>query len=107
MVGSRDAPKKLDELNFRLLSLTARLVTGGTAALVALSACYALFGPYSDLSAMQLAAGPGCTQPGESHRAGLSPRAGRGCASTEAERTASSTATTRIARAAAAPMRTR
>jgi hypothetical protein len=102
----REASEKLQGHSYRLMPFAARLVTGGTAAFAALSACYGLFGAYSDLSAIQLAAGPRGTQLGETHRSVLSARTGRGWAAAEAgrvEHAAGSAATTRVVRGAVPP----
>ena len=104
MIKFHEASEMFHELSFRLMPLTARLLTGGTAAFAALSACYGLFGPYSDLSAIRLAADPTCTQLGEAHDSVVSSYTDRDCAPAEAarmERAASSAATMRVARAAA------
>jgi hypothetical protein len=43
---------------FRLGSPTRRIAAGATAAVAALAGAFCIFGPFSDMSARQLAAGP-------------------------------------------------
>jgi hypothetical protein len=44
--------------DFRLSSPLRRVAVGATAAAAALAAAFSIFGPFTDLSALQLAAGP-------------------------------------------------
>jgi hypothetical protein len=89
------------------MPFTTRLLAGGTAAFVATAACCALFGPYSDMSALELAAGPACADHAQPQRAEQSSPTGRGCASAEAERSANVVAPMRIARAGVVAVRAR
>ena len=78
MNAVRPASKKGPRLAFRLVALVTQLVLGAAAAVVALAACDALFGPFSDLGSLQLAAGPASTQAEESRPGVLPGRSRRG-----------------------------
>lgn len=77
----------------------ARFALGGTVALAVLSAGAFVFGPFSDLSALQLAAGPHAKGPGGAPAATVLARTGRSWGATAQERQAAA-ASAPIARVA-------
>ena len=80
---ARDAPQN----GFRLSATLPRVMTGATVAAAALAAAFYIFGPFSDLSARQLAAGPHSTQMGPGNTPLVLARTGRswGSSSNHAE----------------------
>jgi hypothetical protein len=108
IMNSRPASETRPPLGFRLTPVAARLFTGAIAAAASLSAGYIVFGPFSDMSAIQLAAGPKGDQLGQGHRELLNSRTGRSWAAAEAARQEQATgaaAPTRLARAATSNLR--
>src|SRR5664279_3265672 len=61
---SKDRVRGTTQNGFRLSGALPRVMTGVTAASAALAAALYIFGPFSDLSARQLAAGPHSTEIG-------------------------------------------
>ena len=78
----------------------ARYALGGTVALAVLSAGAFVFGPFSDLSALQLAAGPHAEGPSGAPAASVLARTGRswGALAQERQAAAASAPIARIAR---------
>lgn len=78
----------------------ARVVLGGTVAIAVLSAGAFVFGPFSDLSVLQLAAGPHAQGPGKAPAAAVLARTGRswGAAAEERQAAAASAPIARLAR---------
>ena len=62
---------------YRFGSRIVRIIVGAAAALAALGGGYALFGPFSDLSAEQLAAGPNAQSVGPNGQPIVLARTGR------------------------------
>ncbi len=78
----------------------ARLVLGGTVAIAMLGAGAFVFGPFSDLSALQLAGGPHAKGPGGAPAATVLARTGRswGAMAQERQAAAASAPIARVAR---------
>ena len=85
---------------FQFVNPIARVVVGSTAAIAALCAGAFVFGPFSDLSAMQLAAGPWAQTPAGAPASSVVAQTGRawGAAAEQRQAAAASAPVARLAR---------
>jgi hypothetical protein len=88
----REQASSSEHREFRLSSAAGRVAAGITAALAAAAAAFCIFGPFADLSAMQLAAGPRSTAVGPSGRLLVMAHTGRSWGAEQERRVAAASA---------------
>ena len=86
------AKSNVELRDFRLSPPLPRIVAGITAGVASVAAAFCVFGPFSDVSAMQLAAGPQSLTVGPSGRPIVQARTGRSWGADQERRVAAASA---------------
>ena len=88
----RAAKSNVERRDFRLSPPLPRIAAGVTAGVASVAAAFCIFGPFSDLSALQLAAGPQSLTVGSNGRPIVQARTGRSWGADQERRVAAASA---------------